>query len=210
MPRKSSKSNKSNGQASPLLVGLLILSLVVVVIGGGYLLLTSPDGSGVPSITVGLPEGFLNRQDEAESPSDVAPLTAEDLEALPEELRAANTAGRAPLPTGSQRYSISSQGTGPKFTEAVINPLDAQTGQQQTITAKTDYGIPVQTVVATLITDGDPLKVDMRQVSTDGTTATWESTVTMPSSTDGKYGLTLTATAQDGQKSRPVIELYFR
>jgi len=206
MPRKSSNSNQ---QASPLLIGLLIVSLVVVVAGGGYLLLTTPDSSGVPSISVGLPEGFLNRQDQAEQ-QEVAPLTQEDLEQLPEELRAANNAGRAPLPSGKQRYSITSKGTGPKFTEATIDPLDAKIGQEQTLIVKTDYGIPVQTVVATLISDGDPLKLDMRQISTEGTVSTWEAKWTLEHSYEGKYGLNLSAVAQDGQKSRPIIELFFR
>lgn len=203
------KNGNSNQQASPLLVGLLILSLVVVVAGGGYLLLTSPDDMGVPSITVGLPDGFRNQQQTQELPADATP-TPEQLEQLPEEIRQANSAGRAPLPSGRQRYSISSSGTGPKFTEAVIDPLDAEVGQQQTLTVKTQYGIPVQSVVATLITDGDPLKVDMQQVGTEGDVITWQATWTLEHSYEGKYGLNLNATAQDGQKSRPIIELYFR
>lgn len=51
-----------------------------------------------------------------------------------------------PLPPGKQIYNISSQGTSIKITQATFDPLDAQIGQEQTISVKISNVAPIDSV----------------------------------------------------------------
>lgn len=196
MAKKDSSQSQS---PSPILVGLLVLSLIVTIVGAGYLILTTPNGGQAPVIQVG---GGDKSAQPGDSTSGTQPAQAPTDIISPEDL--------PPVPTGSQTYNISGQTSGPKITSATIDPLDAAAGQTQTVTIQTQYDAGVSEVNATFILNGKEYPVTLSQTSEEDTVSTWTGSWQLEGEYTQSYGLTIGATGSDGVASSPQVELFFR
>jgi flagellar basal body-associated protein FliL len=93
------------------------------------------------------------------------------------------------LPSGKQVYNFSHSKTvtGPKPSQAVIDPIDPQTNQQTHFEIKIAHPNPVDTVHATLITDNQQKDIKLKLKDGSKTDGTWAGTFTMKDSYNYTY-----------------------
>lgn len=80
-----------------------------------------------------------------------------------------------PLPTGRQTYNIShsSQVLGPKPTQAIIDPIDPNTGQTQTLIVTIPHDKPLTEVKAFLYTDHTQKQLALKNTQSGIWVAQW-------------------------------------
>lgn len=85
------------------------------------------------------------------------------------------------LPSGRQQWTFEHGNgvTGPKIQTATVNPLTPNKGDKQTITITIKNDTPVTVARATVFTDGQQNRLDLKLSGGTPTDGTWEGSLTM-------------------------------
>jgi len=108
----------------------------------------------------------------------------------------------SPSPTflrqGKQSYTIS-QGdkTVPQITKAIIDPLDPELNQKQTVQIKISHTSPINSVKLKLTSDNHQVETDMTLTEGTTTNGTWEISWEITDTVLYNYILTITAKSDD-------------
>ncbi len=86
-----------------------------------------------------------------------------------------------PLPGGKQEWTFEHGNgvTGPKIQTATVDPLTPKKGEKQTITITVKHDAPVTAATATVVTDGQRNKLDLKLASGTTKDGTWTGSWTM-------------------------------
>lgn len=177
MPAMKKSTRKTSQQAVPLLAMVVVVALV----GAGVWFVLSNRG------------GFKSTDSQVGGPTAVPTPTL-----IPTP---------TPTPTlllhGKETYTIS-QGPevkGPKITRAVIDPLDPQTGQNQTVTVKVNHQAPVLSVGLKLTTDNKNKTFPLTRISGTDTDGEWQGSWIMEDTYLYNYLMEITAKTTADQSS---------
>ncbi len=109
-----------------------------------------------------------------------------------------------PLPQGIQTYSISGNFAGPQTTELTVNPIDAKTGEMQSISVKVSDTNPVTSVTVVITLDNVSKATSANLSLAEGTDldGIWKGSVAFPDDTlNGNYTITVIAVSTTGVSS---------
>lgn len=112
-----------------------------------------------------------------------------------------------PLPIGKQIYNISSQGTSFKITQATFDPLDAQTGQEQTISVKVSNVAPIDSVSVAFMGDSGNESIPLALTSGINRDGVWSKTWKVALAHTKIYSAKITVVSGEVTDS---VDLWFR
>lgn len=112
-----------------------------------------------------------------------------------------------PLPFGKQIYNISSQGTPIKITQATFDPLDAQMGQEQTISVKASYVAVIDSVTVNFMGDSGNESIPLALTSGINRDGTWSKTWKVTLAHTKIYSAKITVVSGEVTDS---VDLWFR
>jgi hypothetical protein len=116
--------------------------------------------------------------------------------------------GVSPLAPGRQVYYVSTGGGGPKITEAVIDPLDAEKGEQQSFEVVVSHTSDVGVVAVELKTDTVSKAYPLSLVSGDTASGRWRGEWVLEDTHDHEYQAVVGVLGSDGATSS--VTLSFR